>query len=316
MLMSESRLPICIVCEKSDVRIVATLQSEVDGKEYQAIRCRTCGLLFADPIPDLSFGNLQSVYGAEYTEEIREPSEDAEALEVLRAATHRQMDIVERYATKGVALNVGAMSGAIQALQERGWGLRIVEVSQYAAETARARWGLDVTVSRIEDFECPPDSFEFIKLGHVIEHLGDPRRVLLALATMLRRNGVILLDTDNGAGLRTQVEVAVRRLLGERASAELVRRLTGKNLRKRYGRLIPPVHLHIFSENNLVQLLNATGFEVIRVRKPAWGDPTWFPLTGQTKFSLPERAFIKLDQLAAGIGRGDLLSVLARKRAS
>ncbi len=311
-MQAQSR-PICNVCQSNDTRIMALLQSEIDSKEYSAVKCSQCGLVFAFPIPELSFDALQSVYGDNYTEGQREISTSEQAIRVLRDATSRQMDIVEKYAQKGVALNVGAMSSAIKVLEERGWELRIVEVSSYAAETARRLWGFDVTVSRIEEFECPSATFDFIKLGHVIEHLADPRLAMQRLATILKSGGVILIDIDNAHSLKTQIEVTIRRLLGENLSTSLVKKLTKKNLRKRYGRLTPPEHLYSFSAKSLTKLLEDTGFEIIEVFKPAWGDPTWFPLTDQSSFSIVEKIFIKLDQIGAKFGFGDVVAVLARK---
>ena len=306
--------PICNVCQANNTRVMALLQSDIDGREYHAVKCNQCGLVFAFPIPELSFDALQGIYGDNYTEGQREISTSEQAIRALRDATSRQMDIVEQYVSKGVALNVGAMSSAIKVLEGRGWELHIVEVSDYAAETARRLWGFDVTVSRIEDFECPPETFDFIKLGHVIEHLADPRLAMLKLVTILKAGGVILIDTDNAHGLKTQIEITVRWLLGEGLSASLVRKLTKKNLRKRYGRVTPPEHLYCFSEKSLTKLLGDTGFEVIRVFKPAWGDPTWFPLTDQSGFSTFEKVFIKVDQIGARFGFGDVIAVLARKR--
>ena len=311
--MQAQRLPICNICQTADTRVMALLESEIDGQEYNAVKCNHCGLVFAFPIPELSFNTLQSVYGDNYTEGQREMSTSEQALRVLRDATNRQMDIVEKYAPQGAALNVGAMSSAIKVLEERGWKLRIVEVSSYAAESARRLWGFDVTVSRIEDFECPPATFDFIKLGHVIEHLADPRLAMQRLATILKSGGVILIDTDNAHGLKTQIEVTIRRLFGERLSTSLVKKLTKKNLRKRYGRLTPPEHLYNFSAKSLTKLLEDTDFEIVKVFKPAWGDPTWFPLTDQSSFSIIEKMFIKLDQIGAKFGVGDVIAILARK---
>jgi crotonobetainyl-CoA:carnitine CoA-transferase CaiB-like acyl-CoA transferase len=64
----------------------------------------------------------------------------------------------------------------------------------------------------------------------------------------------------------------------------------------------------------LTRLLEDTGFEIIKVFKPAWGDPTWFPLTNQREFGTVEKVFIKLDQIGAKFGLGDVIAVLARKR--
>lgn len=306
--------PICNICQSNSIRVAALLQSEVDGTEYSAITCNDCGLVFVFPIPDSSFRALQNVYAHGYTEAQRELGTSWQAIRALRDATGRQMDIVERHVQIGVALNVGAMSSAIKVLEERGWKLRIVEVSSYAAETARRLWGFDVTVSRIEDFECPPATFDFIKLGHVIEHLADPWLAMQRCSALLKSGVVILIDTDNAHGLKTQIEVTMRRLLGEGLSTRLVKTLTKKNLRKRYGRLTPPEHLYSFPAKSLAKLLEDSGFEIIRIFKPAWGDPTWFPLTDYRTFSIVEKMFIKIGQVGATFGFGDVIAVLAKKR--
>ena len=140
----------CPVCQGYRIQIAARLQDS-QSEEYRALVCRTCGLLFAHPIPDVSFHSLQAIYGAEYTAEMH-VLEDSRLNSAIRAATDRQMDIVERYVRPGLALNVGAMNGVIKLLEQRGWRLQIVEVSAHAAEIARELWGLNVTVSRIEDY--------------------------------------------------------------------------------------------------------------------------------------------------------------------
>lgn len=311
--MARSGLSSCPLCQSPDVQLKALLLSEVDGQSYRAMKCRACDVLFALPRPDLTFENLQRIYGLEYTKDALGLCAGDDALDVHRSAIGRQMDIVERYVAKGEALNVGAMGGAIKLLEERGWKLRLVDVSSVAAELARKRWGLDVTVSRLEDFNCPSGSLDFVRLGHVIEHLADPKLALQKIAQILKPGGVLQIETDNARGLRTQIEFMVRRLLGETLSEHLVRILTRKNLRKRYGRLIPPVHLYSFSAKSLMRLLEGTGFEVIVMFKPAWGDSTWFPLADQTAFSPVERAFIRLDQLGARFGLGDVIALLARR---
>ena len=303
----------CAVCGEARVRVLARLVSELDGESYDAVRCPSCGLLFADPLPTLTQDSLQKIYGDAYTREQREPTLQAE--EMLRRATDRQMQIVERHVEPGRALNVGAMSGASRVFVDRGWKLRVLDVSEHAAATARTAWGVDVSVARIEDFDPSPEKFDFVKLGHVIEHLAEPRRALENVARMVRPGGIVLIDTDNAGGLRSQVEFLIRSVVGERLAARLVRLATGKNLGNRYGRLIPPIHLNIFTERSLVELLRSTGFDVLEVQKPAWGDPTWFPMT-RTPVRLAERVAMSLDRFGAAVGRGEVLAVLARRFAS
>jgi SAM-dependent methyltransferase len=303
----------CRLCHGTRVRVAAKLTSEQDGRDYRALACRDCGFLFADPLPDLSFEALQTVYGAQYTGDQRVLDGDQASLEMARSAVHRQMDIVECYVSPGLALNVGAMAQAIHVVQDRGWRLKIVDASSYAAETARALWGIDVTVSRIEDYAIEGGAFDFVRMGHVIEHLADPALAMRNVARILRSGGVVLIDTDNSEGFRSRIESWIRRLVGEGSAARLVKMATGKELKKKYGRLIPPVHLNIFSERALRRVLEENGFEVLEVRKPAWGDRTWFPMETMDHLSLAEKAFIRVDQVGALFGRGEVLSILAKK---
>jgi SAM-dependent methyltransferase len=303
----------CLICRSTDVRVVARLQPEHGTETYEAAVCRSCGVVFSSPMPDLTFEVLQGFYGSEYIDDQSAMGGTTSSLATLRQATGRQMELVERHVARGVALNVGATSEAIKVIAERGWMLRLVEASAYSAEKARRNWGFDVTTARIEDFECPPGSLDFIKLGHVIEHLPDPGSVLRRLATMLRPGGVILVDTDNAQGLRTRIETGVRQVLGEDLSAALVRRLTGKNLRKRYGTLGPPVHLYAFTRASLTTLMKDSGFEILQVMEPALGDPTWFPLTEGMRLSTAERAVMQLSRIGAWFGMGDVVVALARK---
>lgn len=303
----------CNVCHSSDCQIRANLKSEVDGREYSAVQCNNCGLIFAHLLPTPSFDLLQDIYDDEYTEGQRVVIIDPKEDEALQLAVHRQLDIVEKYVDKGRALNVGAMSKSNIVFEERGWNLHVVEVSQYAAKTAREMWGLDVTLSRIEDYSCPPNTYDLVKLGHVVEHLFDPRVVVEKLQMMLKPGGILLIETDNSQGLKTRIEIGMRRIVGEKITATIVHRVIKKNLLKRYGRLTPPEHVYLFSERNLSSLLNSLGFSIIEVFKPAWGDLTWFPLPNRDRFGLVEKAFIHIDQIGAKFGRGDVIVVLARK---
>lgn len=305
----------CNACGASDCRPLARLQSEVDGNEYQAVKCKQCGLVFAFPIPELAFRELSELYGMDYTESLHALEEDEEDRHTLYQATSRQMEMIESLIPKGRALNVGAMGSGSKVLLDRGWELNVVEVSEYAAETARQKWGMDVTVSRIEDVDYPAGYFDFIKLSHVIEHLADPGAVLQRLNAFMKDDGLVLIDTNNASGLKTRIEISVRRLLGERLAAYLVRKLTGKNLHKRYGHLTPPVHLYTFTPHSLMLLLERTGFRVIKLIGPPRGDPTWFPITCTNDLSLAERAFLLVDRIGARLGHGEVLVAFARKKA-
>lgn len=311
----------CNVCQGSDFRIRAELTSEKDNRDYTVYHCNSCGLLFVFPLPENSFDSLQDIYDEQYIEDQRQLT-GQNVKTPLDEAMNRQIDLVEQFISKGTVLNVGAAGIACQVFIERGSRLKVVDVSEYAAKTARDLWGLDVTASKIEDYDAPAGAFDFIKLGHIIEHLANPRLVIERLAEMMHMGGIILIDTDNARGLSSRLEIFIRRSLGEKVTTGLLRLLRrdgpaggSQKKRHRYGRLIPPEHLYLFSEQNLRLLLENAGFEVVKVMKPAWGDTTWFPLSDKSMFSLPQRILIGIDRhIGARLGAGEVLAVFARKQ--
>ena len=296
----------CNICRDSRCAEVAGLRSDLDGEYYRVMKCERCGLLYVDPLPDLSPENLRKIYGDTYVEKVYPLSEDR----LLEDALGRQMAIVEQYGTIGDVLNVGAMSGECRILTDRGWRLHIVEASAHAAERARERWGVEITVSKIEDYSVPPGSYDFIKLGHVIEHLGDPSTTVAHLHGMLRAGGLILIDTDNAEGLETRVEASLMGLMRRDRVRRIAEKLAGKKYNLRSGRLTPPVHLYTFTMKSLVSLVRQCGFEVVATFNASWGDPTWFPLS---KRSVIETLFLGIDHIGAMLGRGNVIAVLARK---
>src|SRR5262245_48097781 len=111
----------CKVCGSTDLRVMASLTSERDGRTYEAIRCRRCRLMFAHPIPEFEFEQLQGVYDDFYMAAQRESSVDEAWLQAMRDATERQMELAERYVRPGRALNIGSTNRAMDVLTRRGW---------------------------------------------------------------------------------------------------------------------------------------------------------------------------------------------------
>jgi SAM-dependent methyltransferase len=294
---------------------MARLQPTRGGK-CSALQCQRCGFVWAHPLPDMNAEFLNQIYGQEYTDELRALERDERGYQVLYRAAMHQMDKVESMLNGAVghALNVGAMTLANRVLVDRGWDLTVVEVSRYAAQSAREYWSFDVLEAKIEEVVLFRDYFEFVKLGHVIEHLADPMPVLRKLWSALKPEGLLLVETDNAGGLKTWIETTARRLLGEDLTAKMVYKLTGKDLCRRYGRLLPYEHICLFRRQTLILALIMAGFDVVETLCPAQGDPAWFPFTNQPENWSPlEKAMVKVDQLGARLGAGEVLVAFGRK---
>jgi len=93
-------------------------------------------------------------------------------------------------------------------------------------------------------------SFDEELCSHLIEHVTNPEQLIEEVSRVLKRRGVLTLEAPNGYGL-----------------LEYVNRFFGK-IRWSYY-----VHLHRFSDKDLIHMLQTSGFEVIEVNLADWLSP-------------------------------------------
>jgi 2-polyprenyl-3-methyl-5-hydroxy-6-metoxy-1,4-benzoquinol methylase len=132
----------------------------------------------------------------------------------------------------------GRMLGELAAL---GWEVAGVETDPAAVRAAR-RHGFEVHTGDLASAAFPDASFDLLLLMHVIEHVPDPRGLLLECRRVLRPGGSLVVATPNAESR------------GHR----------------RFGRhwrgLEPPRHLTIFGPRGLLALARETGFLDAQVR--------------------------------------------------
>lgn len=85
--------------------------------------------------------------------------------------------------------------------------------------------------------------FDYIVIYHVIEHLDDPKKIILKLKKLLKKNGVLIIGTPNISSLASKIF-------------------------KGNFRLYDHDHVIMFSENSLKLFLNKLGFQLIKKEFP------------------------------------------------
>lgn len=152
-------------------------------------------------------------------------------------------------------LDVGCSTGTfLDEARRRGWEVRGLEVSAYAAEVARSR-GLPVQCATIDDAAPPSASLDCVTLWDVIEHLHEPLRAIRMAADGLRPGGVLALSTGDLSSLCARVS------------------------RARWHLFNLPEHLYFFTTRALRRILESAGLEVRSVRH----ELTWFPVAYLTE---------------------------------
>jgi len=102
------------------------------------------------------------------------------------------------YFPDGMALDVGCGNGAfLSYLKPHGWQVSGVDVSSQAAVVAKSEFDIDVFVGELNDAPFSYESFDFVHMSHVIEHMTEPIESLKRIAQLLKPGRVVYIETPN-----------------------------------------------------------------------------------------------------------------------
>jgi SAM-dependent methyltransferase len=139
------------------------------------------------------------------------------------------------------ALELGCSHGVfLEQLRQRGWDCVGIEPSAEVAARARAK-GFDVRATSLEDAHLSNRDFDTVFAWMVVEHLHDPIGTPRLARELLKPDGWLLFSVPNFGGWE-------RRLFG----------------RFWYG-LADVTHLQHFTAKSLRQLLETTGFQLVKI---------------------------------------------------
>ncbi len=212
------------------------------------VQCTRCALVFVAQQPDPH--ELYALYGETYfhndqsgevgyTDYIADENN-------IRATANRRLAFVERFtgAQKGKMLDVGcAMGFFIDVAKARGWEVEGADVSGFAVQYVRNRFGYTTHHGNLTDLHLPAAHYDLITMYDVIEHVPDPSGNVREVARLLKTGGVFELATPDVGSLPS--------------------RLTGKRW---IGYKLSEEHVYYFSVPTLTKLLNDNGFDVLHVR--------------------------------------------------
>lgn len=224
--MSETPCPACYKTNNKDW---------CNKNDYRLVRCTSCGLIFVSPLPSGAPAIYDKTYfasgeGYGYVDYDRDK-------EPMRRAFELYLEHMEEVlGRKGKLLDVGAATGYFMGIAKaHGWEVEGVEISEYAASLGRAK-GLPIYTGTLEDMNLAEGSFDAITLFDIVEHLRDPKSVILEASRLLKKGGVIVITTPDSGSLWARV------------------------LGRHWHLVVPPEHLILFNRKNLADLLRRTGF--------------------------------------------------------
>lgn len=149
-----------------------------------------------------------------------------------------------RYPSKGRLLDVGAATGHFVGMASAaGWEAQGIDVSAHGVALGKAK-GLNMERATLDEFAAQNEEYDVLTLWDVLEHVPHPLAALDRCETLLKKDGLLVINTPDG-------ESAYARLLGPRWHA-----------------LVPPEHVCIFTRRALERALSARGFKLEHVEHP------------------------------------------------
>ncbi len=177
----------CLLCSGTDSRVIEKCRNG-----FNVFKCTECGLVYVLPLPqkELIESAHSDSYYAPWIEEQRERRKQMwkKRLKTLNSLSGK----------KGRFLDVGCAEGLfLQIAQEDGWDVTGTEISKFAAEHGRDKFGLNVMHGELSEMKFPDNSFDAVTMWHVLEHTADPVAVLREVRRILKDNGVFILAIPN-----------------------------------------------------------------------------------------------------------------------
>ena len=231
----------CIGCGNKNFNFICNFS---DGSckskdKLQLVKCKSCGLIFINPIPDRK--TLESyIQGHSLRTKIDDESYS------------RQLKQISIYKDKGRILDIGCSRGFfLNRMKQSGWSAFGVELNKEMAAHAKEKLGLDIFCGTLQETRFFDEFFDVVNLRHVLEHLLSPYQTLTHIHRVLKQEGIVVITVPNFEGFQ-------RKIFG-----------------RYYLAIAGILHISQFTPRSLRSLLERTGYQIISINTFQEGASVW-----------------------------------------
>jgi SAM-dependent methyltransferase len=192
----------CCICDVDNAEPLAVgedFEYRTSPDTFLVVRCRQCGLVYHNPRPSLS--ELPRIYPPDYhayefSEErfgfvytVRRKLESRRLLSACKGLDDNARII-------DVGCGDGFHLGLLHDFGKPSWTLEGIDLSDRAVE-AGLRKGLKIHHGTVQELDLPKASYDLAFMIATIEHVDDPVGVLMAVRSLLKPGGKVVIVTDN-----------------------------------------------------------------------------------------------------------------------
>jgi 2-polyprenyl-3-methyl-5-hydroxy-6-metoxy-1,4-benzoquinol methylase len=236
----------CNLCCGNKFSKLFTLKTK--SGTFIVVKCVSCGLVFQNPQPTSK--EINAMYDKDYFEgkgfdEGVDYVQGAENIKGSKHLVNSRLKVISFFSKtsilkKRLLLDVGSGVGDfLYSVRKNGWDVKGTELSKFACSFSKKKFNLDVFNGTLEGAKYKSDTFDVITFSEVIEHLNNPYLTLKESHKILKKNGLIVIQTGD-------VDCFYSKLCKEKWPYLL------------YG------HLFYFSKKTLSLMLKKSGFKIVK----------------------------------------------------
>jgi SAM-dependent methyltransferase len=204
-------------------------------KNFKIIKCINCGLARNYPLP-----YIDDVFADVYQDfSYIDPYENPKLWNTFFMPIIKKM---KKYKKNGKILDIGCSSGYLLKLaKDSQFETFGVELNPNAVKYGNENYGLNILNKDLESANFDSSSFDIIVCSQLMEHIVNPENLLNEINRVLKKDGILIIDSPNYAGLMV------------------------KFFGKKWGGYQPQWHVWQFTPKSISELLSINNFKVIDV---------------------------------------------------
>ncbi len=205
-------------------------------------QCLACGVVFLDSNQEIK--KLDEYYSS--FDVWKNRLADDEEIRLAAKDSKQRLGLIFKYLNRPVGelrlLDVGAREGFFVS-EANKFGFNAIGIDPNKQEVARAqKRGIHLIEGAVEESHFEGEKFDLITIFHVLEHLKNPRDVLVKLKDNLNSDGLLVIEVPN-----------IKSYLAQKHGLS--------------WKFISLEHLFYFSPETLTSLLVESGFEILMIKK-------------------------------------------------
>lgn len=249
--MSRIKIESCVACLSKEIMPLMMIKDHSISKEtFLLAKCNKCGFRFTQDPPS------ESACGVYYQSENYVSHSDTSSgfinklYHIVRnIMLGKKYQLIKSLGGKNTLLDMGSGTGYFpDFMRKKGYNVTGIEVDDKARNYSKAKFGLDVFTPEDLKKGIINQSFGFITLWHVLEHLYQPDEYLQLFSKLLEKDGHLIIAVPNQDSYDAKVYKAY------------------------WAAYDVPRHLWHFNPTSLQILAERNGFEII-AKKSMLFDP-------------------------------------------